>query len=108
MLPQNHATVTTTTDSAENAARIAEALVDARFAACVQIDGPITSRYWWDGKVETAQEWRCTIKTRSQRLNDVSQAIRRVHPYAVPEIVVTFISNANDEYRRWVDEVTKD
>lgn len=56
--------VHTTIDSREAAQKIADALVSQRLAACVQVSGPITSTYWWEGKMEQAQEWVCSAKTR--------------------------------------------
>ena len=51
--------VLTTVESEQEAERISAALVDRRLAACVQVLGPISSRYRWQGKVEQAQEWLC-------------------------------------------------
>ena len=56
--------VVTTTESIEDAQAIARALVDDRLAACVQIVGPVTSIYRWQGEIKTAQEWQCSAKTR--------------------------------------------
>jgi periplasmic divalent cation tolerance protein len=58
--------VHTTIDSREAAQKIAEAIVSKRLAACVQVSGPITSTYWWQGKIEQAEEWLCTAKTRKE------------------------------------------
>ncbi len=58
--------VMTTIDSKEGAQKIAEALVAKRLAACVQVAGPITSTYWWQGEMEIAQEWLCIAKTRNE------------------------------------------
>ncbi len=60
---ENAIQIITTTDSKAAAERIARELVEQRLAACVQIGGPITSVYRWQGKMETAEEWTCTIKT---------------------------------------------
>jgi periplasmic divalent cation tolerance protein len=52
----------TTTEKRDEAERIAQALVEARLAACVQILGPMASLYRWQGKIEQAQEWLCLVK----------------------------------------------
>ena len=79
--------VVTTTEKQEDAQRIGRALVEGRLAACVQLVGPITSTYRWQGKIETAQEWQCWAKSRRELYDQIEQAIRRIHPYEVPEIL---------------------
>ena len=63
--------IITTTDSRAAAEHIARTLVEQRMAACVQIGGPVTSVYRWQGQVECAEEWTCTIKTTADRYSDV-------------------------------------
>jgi periplasmic divalent cation tolerance protein len=79
--------VTTTAGSAEEAGSISEALVERRLAACVQIFGPIESRYRWQGKIEREREWMCLAKTTLARMDAVEEAIRELHSYEEPEIV---------------------
>lgn len=94
--------VTTTTARREDAERIAGELLEARLAACVQIAGPIESRYRWKGEIETAREWLCLIKTAAARFPEVERAIRAVHPYETPEIVETAISAGSAAYLEWI------
>jgi periplasmic divalent cation tolerance protein len=94
--------VTTTTGSEEEAERIAEALVERRLAACVQVIGPISSRYRWQGAVETAEEWLCAAKTTVDRYAELEQAIRDLHSYDEPEIVATPIVAGSPGYLEWV------
>jgi periplasmic divalent cation tolerance protein len=98
--------VVTTTELQEDARRIADLLVEKCLAACVQIVGPVTSVYRWKGKVESAQEWQCLIKTRQDLLDDVSDAIREIHPYEVPEIVAVPIVAGSRDYLTWLEEQT--
>lgn len=102
----DYISVATTTDSEANARQIAGALLDGHLAACVQISAPIESRYWWQGKIETTTEWRLTIKTRAALFDDLSSAIRTVHPYSVPQILALPIVAGNRDYLAWIDEVT--
>ena len=98
--------VTTTTEKREDADRIASWLVEQRMAACVQVSGPITSCYRWKGEVETAEEWRCTIKTTAQAYEHVEEAIRKLHPYDEPQILATSITAGSKGYLQWLtDEV---
>ena len=99
--------IVTTTASAEEARRIATALVERRLAACVQIVGPIESVYRWQGKIEMASEWQCQIKTRQSRYSAVEAAIRELHSYDVPEILAIPISDASSAYRQWLIDETQ-
>lgn len=98
--------VHTTIDSREGAQKIADAIVSRRLAACVQISGPITSTYWWQGKMERAEEWVCTAKTRSELYSQLEQAIREVHTYDVPEILAVNVGAGNTDYLEWVSQET--
>jgi periplasmic divalent cation tolerance protein len=96
--------VTTTTETKEQAEKIAHHLIEAKLAACVQITGPITSIYRWKGKVESAQEWLCLIKTRDDLYNKVEAAIKSLHPYETPEIIAVPIIKGSKEYLNWIDD----
>jgi len=98
--------VHTTIDSREAAQKIAEALVSKRLAARVQVSGPITSTYWWQGAVEQAEEWLCTAKTRKELYPDLEQAIREVHTYDTPEILAVDVVVGNESYLHWVEQET--
>ncbi len=103
-IPERHLQVTTTAPSREEADALARALVDTRLAACVQVVGPVESRYWWDGKVETATEWLCVAKTTADRYDDVEAAIRAVHSYDLPEILAVPVVRGSEPYLRWLGE----
>jgi periplasmic divalent cation tolerance protein len=94
--------VVTTTPSKELADAIARALIERRLAACVQIAGPITSVYRWQGQIETSSEWTCTIKARAARYAEVEAAIRELHTYDVPEILATPVAAGSAAYLEWL------
>ena len=96
--------VVTTVDQPEKAEQIASTLINERLAACVQIDGPITSVYRWDGQIQRDQEWRCTIKTITERSDEVLQRLEEIHPYDVPEILATRVDHATQGYASWARE----
>ena len=96
--------ITTTTETKEQAQKIAQYLVETRLVACVQIIGPINSIYRWKGKVENAQEWLCMIKTREELFDKVKTAIKKLHPYETPEIVAASIVKGSKEYLTWIDD----
>lgn len=94
--------VTTAVDSAEAAQQIADLVITQRLAACCWVSGPVTSTYWWQGKVGQAQEWVCTIKTRRERYERLEQVIKANHPYDVPEILAVPILTGNAAYLAWM------
>jgi periplasmic divalent cation tolerance protein len=94
--------VVTTGEKQEDAQRIARALVEKRLAACAQVVGPVTSTYWWEGRVEVAEEWQCLLKTREDRFDALEQAIREIHPYEVPEIISMPLVQVSPAYREWL------
>jgi periplasmic divalent cation tolerance protein len=96
--------VLTTAGSEEEAERISAGLVERRLAACVQVVGPIASRYRWRGAVEEAQEWLCLAKTAASRYPELEAAIRELHSYEEPEIVATPIVAGSAGYLAWLAE----
>jgi periplasmic divalent cation tolerance protein len=100
--------VVTTTGTRADADAIAQALVEARLAACVQVVGPVTSRYWWEGAVEVAEEWLCLAKTTADRYPQVEAAIRERHRYDEPEIVALPVVAGSRSYLDWVARETRE
>ncbi|PHN04734.1 divalent-cation tolerance protein CutA [Flavilitoribacter nigricans] len=95
-----------TTPDKEIAQAIAHDLVANRLAACVQLIGPITSTYWWEGKIESGEECLLLIKTTQDRYPEVEQTILELHPYEVPEIIATEIRFGLAPYREWIRSET--
>lgn len=93
-----------TTDQKDQAEAIARALVERRLAACVQIVGPIVSIYRWQGAIETAQEWQCQIKSRRDLFDAIEEAIKSMHSYEVPEIIMLPIAGGHANYLHWLKE----
>ena len=92
----------TTTGSFEDARRLSELLVQRRYAACVQIDGPIESVYRWQGKIEQSQEWRLTAKTTAILAEATIEFVRRHHAYEEPELICLPIVAGSKGYLRWL------
>jgi len=97
--------VITTTTSRTDAEKIVEVLVEKRLAGCAQIIGPVSSMYWWEGRMERATEWLCLIKTSKTTYKDLESTIRKIHPYKVPEILAMPIIAGNKDYLSWLDSV---
>jgi periplasmic divalent cation tolerance protein len=98
--------VITTVDSVAKAEELARSTLGERFAACVQIVGPIKSLYWWQDKIDDAQEWLLIIKTTSERLPELEQHIKANHSYDTPEITATVIPWGSAEYLGWISAET--
>ncbi|MCL4166251.1 UNVERIFIED_CONTAM: hypothetical protein GTU68_026008 [Idotea baltica] len=99
--------ISTTCDDRDVIEQISNHLVERSLAACCQIEGPITSVYRWQNKVETATEFRCLIKTTTARYPDVAAAILQLHSYEQPQITAIAISNIDGGYADWVRRNTE-
>lgn len=93
--------IRTTFGSAADAEGCVRAVVRDRLAACGQIDGPISSTYWWQGEMQTATEWRCTFKTTVARSAACRAAIVAAHSYETPELLLVR-ATASAPYAAWV------
>ena len=98
--------MSTTAGSIEEAQRIADRLVEQRLAACVQVTGPISSTYRWNGEVQRSEESMCIIKTRRDLVEAVEESIRSLHSYENPEIIVTSIEGGSADYLAWIASET--
>lgn len=93
--------VTTTVGSPEQARDLARALVQARLAACVQVDESVHSVYHWEGKLCEDAEVRLTIKTLPERLPALQQFLAERHPYQLPQFL-SWCQRASPGYAAWV------
>lgn len=93
--------VMTTVGDDATAERIAQALVDERLAACVNLLVACRSVYRWRGAVEQATEVPLLIKTRASTLPAMAQRLRELHPYEVPEIVAWQPQQVGADYLAW-------
>jgi len=96
--------ITTTTGTRNDAEQIASELVSRRLAGCAQITGPVASTFRWQGKVETAEEWMCTVKTTRSQLGAIQKLFDEIHPYEVPEVIATPIADGSAAYLKWLGE----
>lgn len=101
------AVVVTTTDSVEEAERLARGLVEQRLAACVQIVGPVRSAFRWEGAVSVETEWQLVVKTTTERVDDLTTWIVAEHSYDVPEVIAVPVVGGHAPYLRWVQEETE-
>lgn len=96
--------VMTTIGTQEQAQALAEQLVNAHLAACVNILPRMQSIYRWQGKLEHGQEHLLLIKTRVERVDSVIDSIKANHPYELPEIIAVPIDGGFAPYLTWITE----
>lgn len=94
--------VMTTVEHRADAERIAETLVEKNIAACVQIVGPLTSYFHWQGKLDKAEEYLCLVKSRKDLFPDLEAAIKELHSYEVPEIIGMPVTEGSKDYLNWM------
>jgi periplasmic divalent cation tolerance protein len=99
--------ILSTCGSAEEAERIAAALVESQTAACVNIVPGVSSIYGWKGTVERTTEWLLLIKTRRELFERVAAELRKLHSYQVPEIIALPVTAGSENYLAWIDGEVK-
>ncbi|MDT7605373.1 MAG: periplasmic divalent cation tolerance protein [Acidobacteriota bacterium] len=94
--------VLVTAPNREEAARLAEMLVGARLAACVQILPEMESVYWWEGAVRREPEHLLLVKTTVGRFSTLEREVRALHSYETPEIIALTVSEVSAPYLKWL------
>ena len=105
LMPQETAQpiiVFVTAGSSEEAVRLADMLVDANLAACVQILPQLQSIYRWKGKVEREAEVLLIAKTLSSNFEELERRVREIHSYDTPEIVAVPATAISAPYSQWL------
>jgi len=90
------------------AEKIAEACIGEKLAACANILAPVSSRYRWKGAMESAEEIPLLLKTRAEHFDAVCETVRPLHPYEVPSITATVISDIDQHYADWLRRETRE
>lgn len=91
--------VTVPSDKADTLAKM---LVKKRVCACVNIVSGVASYFWWEGKIDSAQESLLMIKTTREKFQNLKEVVEENHPYSVPEIIALDINQINDKYKKWL------
>lgn len=102
-----HVLVIVTAANKAEAEKIAQTLLSERLIACANIIGPAHSLYWWQGKIETAEEHVILMKTRKGLFTELAEKVKALHSYQVPEIIAIPIAEGFKPYVKWLDENLK-
>jgi periplasmic divalent cation tolerance protein len=94
--------VYTTWPSLVEAERSSRALIERRLAACVNILPGMISHCWWQGKLERGEEAVAIFKTRASLAEPLRRAVKDVHPYETPSIMVMPIESVDADYYAWI------
>jgi periplasmic divalent cation tolerance protein len=99
--------VYTTYPSLVEAERIGKAVLERRLAACVNILPGMISHYWWQGAIERGEEVVMIIKTRASLAEAVRAAVKEMHSYTTPAILVLPIEGGEPGYLEWLMRETE-
>src|SRR6266545_4279913 len=94
--------VYTTYPSIVEAEQAGRALVERRLCACVNILPGMVSHYWWQGVVERGEEVVMIIKTRASLAERVRAAVKEIHSYDTPAILVLPVESVDQGYSDWI------
>lgn len=96
-----------TAESVEEARRIGREVVARRLAACVNILPGMQSFYWWDGALQEGSEAVLVAKTRSELAPALTEAVKELHSYQCPCVVVLPIQGGNADFLAWIEAETR-
>jgi periplasmic divalent cation tolerance protein len=91
----------TTTAKKDDAERLARGAVEARLAACAQVDGPIRSYYHWEGRLQSDEEHRVWFKCLPNNVSALGSWVHHHHPYSIPQWVVVSAEHVGEKYLSW-------
>jgi periplasmic divalent cation tolerance protein len=100
--------VYTTYPSVVEAEQAGRALVERRLCACVNIYPGMISYYWWQGTVDRGEEVTMIVKTRASLSEKVRAAVRAMHSYTTPAILVIPLESVDPDYQAWIEAETAD
>ena len=94
--------VYTTYPSIVEAERCGRALVERRLCACVNILPGMVSHYWWQGAIERGEEVVMLVKTRASLAEKVALAVKELHSYTTPALMVIALESVDQAYLTWL------
>jgi periplasmic divalent cation tolerance protein len=103
----NEVVILITAPSMDEAQKIAHSLVNEHLAACVNIVSQIQSIFYWQGKVCDEKEVLLVCKSRAPLFTKISERVKALHSYTVPEIIALPIVKGSEDYLHWMQEMTR-
>jgi periplasmic divalent cation tolerance protein len=102
-LKDTYIIVLVTTASKQEAENIAQQLLKERLIACANITAPVSSLFHWAGKMEKAEEYLIFMKSRKDLFEKLTETVKALHSYEVPEIIALPIVEGSKAYLAWLD-----
>jgi len=101
-LRNSYIIIIVTTAGREEAETIVQRLLEARLIACANIIGPVSSHFHWSGKMEKAEEYLILMKSRKDLFEKLSETVKALHSYEVPEILALPVVEGSKAYMDWL------
>ena len=99
--------VLVTVGSKEEAEKISRQLLEDKLIACANIIGPVTSHFRWLGKIDCSEEFLILLKSRMNLFEALSEKVKALHSYEVPEILALPVLVGSMDYMSWFDDSLK-
>ena len=97
--------VISTAGSEKEGWKIAQKLVEAKLAACVNVIPKVNSFFYWEGKLCQEQEVILLIKTIQKQFKKIINEIKRIHSYEVPEVISLTVDGGEERYLKWINKI---
>jgi len=95
-----------TTCSIDKSQKLIDEILKSKLAGCAN-KTEVDSKFWWKRKIDEQKECMIIFKTREELVEKLFKKIKEIHPYDIPEIIEIKVEKVNDEYLKWLKDVTK-
>lgn len=106
-MASSYSIILVTAPDKKTAAKITNALLEERLAACVNRISQVVSRYRWEDEIQETEEILLLIKSRTSLIPEITQCVRENHSYTVPEVVALPITDGSKHYLNWIGANTQ-